>query len=88
MDDIIAEEITRMMIEEAGDKSAKQMSSMMIFMYTAYELPWGDQPRAEAAVVHDEAIHLYDVDGKYTAYEPSWVGKPEAEKAIITTPLK
>jgi hypothetical protein len=83
VDDRVAEEITRIMIEEAGEKSTEQMSSMKNFMYTTYELSWGDQPRAEEAVVHDEEIYSYDVDGKYTAYKPSWVDKPEAEKAIV-----
>ena len=71
------------MIEEAGGKSAEQISSMKNFMYTAYELSWGVQPRAEEAIVHEEQIYSYDVDGKYTAYEPSWVDKQEAEKAIV-----
>ena len=34
VDDRIAEEITRIMMEEAGDKSAEQVSSMKNFMYT------------------------------------------------------
>ena len=52
-------------------------------MYTAYELSWGDQPKTEEVVMHDEEKYSYDLDGKYTAYKPSWTDKPEVEKAIV-----
>ena len=45
VDDRIAEEITRIMIKEAGDRNAEQMSSMTNFMYIAYELSWGVSQR-------------------------------------------
>ena len=54
MDDRIAEEITRIMIEEAREKSAEQMSSIKNSMYTAYELSWADEPKAEKAIVHEQ----------------------------------
>ena len=83
VDDRIAKEITRIMMEEAGEKSAEQVSSMKNFMYTAYELSWGDQPKTEEVVMHDEEQYSYDLDGKYTAHKPSWTDRPEIEKAIV-----
>ena len=52
-------------------------------MYTTYELSWGDQPKTEEVVMHDEEKYSYDLDGKYAAYKPSWTDKPEVEKAIV-----
>ena len=83
VDDRIAEVITKIMMEEAGNKSAEQVSSMKNFMYTTYELSRGDQPKTEEVVTHDGEKYLYDVDGKYTAYRPSWADTPEVEKASV-----
>ena len=60
MEDWIAEEITRIMIEEAGEKSAEEMSSMKNFMYTAYDLSWAKQPKVEKAIVHEDQQHNYE----------------------------
>ena len=74
--------IARIMIE-AGDKSAAQMSPIKNFMCKTYELSWGDQPKIDKVVMHDDEIYSYDVDGKYTTSEPSWEDKPEVEKAMV-----
>ena len=41
------------MIKEAREKCAEQMSLMKNFMYTAYEMSWADEPKAEKAIVRE-----------------------------------
>ena len=62
VDDRIVEEINRIMMEEAGDKSVEQVSSMKNFMYTAYELSWTDEPEVEKAIVQEEQQQWMDCE--------------------------
>ena len=52
------------MMEETGDKSVEQVSSMKNFMYTAHELSWADKPEAEKGIVQEEQ-HQMQVPAGY-----------------------